>query len=121
MGSKILVQRGSLVVVELPPTETHEQYGRRPCMVVSSEGAVANAKYDMLVVVPHSSIQLSGVLYPTIRKGDAKLKRDSVALIDQIRSIDKKRVQKAGEKFSSEAVALVDMGIQHLLGYDKGE
>jgi len=52
MGRGSLVKRGSIVVVELSPTLTHELAGRRPCVVVSSEASVMTARYDMLVIVP---------------------------------------------------------------------
>ena len=118
MGSGALVKRGSLVVVELPKTQTHEQAGRRPCVVVSSETSVENARYDMIVVVPLTTTTLSGKLYPLIKKGDANLKSDSVALVDQIRSIDKKRVEQVGDRqFSQEAIDDIDSAIRYLLGY----
>ena len=117
MGPGSLVKRGSLVIVELPPTQTHEQAGRRPCVVVSSETSVANARYDMLVVVPLTSTNLAGKLYPLIRKGDASLKNDSVALVDQIRSIDKKRVDKVGAQFSQAAIDNIDNAIKYLFGF----
>lgn len=67
MGRGSLVKRGSVVVVELPPTLTHEQAGRRPCVVVSSEASVINARYDMLVIVPLTSTRLNGRLYQIIK------------------------------------------------------
>ena len=67
MGRGSLVKRGSVVVVELPPTRTHAQAGRRPCVVVSSEASVMNARYDMLVIVPLTSTRLNGRLYPVIK------------------------------------------------------
>jgi mRNA-degrading endonuclease toxin of MazEF toxin-antitoxin module len=68
MGAGPLVTRGSVVIVELPPTQTHEQAGKRPCVVVSSEQSVASARYEMVVIVPLTSTQLSGSLYPVIAK-----------------------------------------------------
>lgn len=117
MGAGSLVTRGSVVVVELPPTRTHEQAGRRPCIVVSNEQSVANARYEMVVVVPLTSTRLNGKLYPFITKGDASLKKDSVALIDQIRSIDKCRVQQVGRRVSQGVLDNIDDAIKYLFGY----
>ena len=118
MGRGSLVKRGSIVVVELPPTLTHEQAGRRPCVVVSSEASVMNARYDILVIVPLTSTRLNGRLYPVIKKGDVALKNDSVALVDQLRSIDKSRVSKVGDPLSTSAMGDIDAAIKHLLGFD---
>ena len=117
MGAGSLVTRGSVVVVELPETPTHEQSGLRPCVVVSSEQSVANARYEMIVVVPLTTTQLKGQLYPAITKGDANLKHDSIALVDQLRSIDKRRVQKVGKVLSPTAVNNIDSAIKYLFGY----
>ncbi|MEN9847188.1 MAG: hypothetical protein RIS36_2335 [Pseudomonadota bacterium] len=54
MGRGSLVKRGSVVVVELPPTRTHEQAGGRPCVVVSSEASVMNARYFIDFTIPRS-------------------------------------------------------------------
>lgn len=118
IGSGSLVKRGSIVTVELPHSQTHEQAGRRPCVVVSNEASVINARYDMIVVVPLTTTMLSGNLYPTIKKGDANLKMDSVAPTDQIRSIDKSRVEKVGLQLSQAAINNIDNAIRYLLGYD---
>lgn len=119
MGAGSLVHRGSIVTVSLPSTPTHEQAGRRPCVVVSNEQSVVNARYDMIVVVPLTSTVLNGKLYPQLKKGDAELKLDSVALVDQIRSIDKSRVEKVGLKVSSDALQSIDHAIKYLLGYEE--
>lgn len=118
MGRGSLVKRGSVVVVELPPTPTHEQTGCRPCVVVSSEDSVVKARYEMLVIVPLSSTRLNGRLYPIIKKGDGSLKNHSVALVDQLRSIDKQRVSKVGAPISSHAMWEIDSAIKYLLGFD---
>ena len=117
MGARTLVKRGSLLIVELPPTITHEQAGRRPCIAVSSEESIANARYDMIVVVPLTTTKLTGRLYPEIKRGDGSLKKASVALVDQIRSIDKKRLKQVGATFSQQTIEKVDSSIQYLLGY----
>ncbi len=83
-------------------------------MVVSSEASVINARYDMLVIVPLTSTRLNGRLYPIIKKGDGALKNDSVALVDQLRSIDKSRVSKVGNPLSTSAMGDIDVAIKHL-------
>jgi mRNA interferase MazF len=79
---------------------------------------VVNARYDMLVIVPLTTTRLNGRLYPIIKKGDGALKNDSVALVDQLRSVDKQRVSKVGAPLSTSAMCDIDFAIKHLLGFD---
>ena len=81
---------GEMWFVEIPSTNGHEQSGLRPVIVLSEVDA------DIVIIVPFTS-NLQALRYPnTIEVQPSKengLKTTSVALVFQIRAIDKKRMK----------------------------
>ena len=70
----------------------------------------------MLAVVPLTSTPGSGALYPSIPPGKAGLKTVSCALVDQIRSVDKRRVIRAYGRVAPDDMARIDEGLRLYLG-----
>ena len=110
------LHRGSVVLVQLDPTRGHEQRGTRPCVVVSDQDVTADQRFPLLAVVPISSKAGEGALYPELRPGRSGLRRASFALVDQIRSIDKRRVTEAFSRLTAEELAAIDEGLVLFLG-----
>ena len=75
-------ERGDLIWVNFNPVSGHEQFGKRPAVVISPEEY--NAKTNLALVVPITS-QKKG--YPFEVEIFSK-KISGVALSDQVRSID---------------------------------
>jgi mRNA interferase MazF len=83
---------GSVVVVELDPTLGHEQHGVRPCVVVSDPDVISHQHFPLVCVVPVTGTPGEGLLYPPLGPGQSGLAKKSFALIDHLRSIDKRRI-----------------------------
>jgi mRNA interferase MazF len=108
--------RGTVVLAALDPVVGHEQRGVRPCVVVSDPLISAEQRFLLLGVVPISGNAGKGALYPELAKGKSGLSKTSYALVDQLRSIDKRRILKIfGEIRASELLA-VDQGLALFLG-----
>ena len=112
----VRIQRGTVVLVQLDPTRGHEQTGTRPCVVVSDTDVTEDQRFPLLAVVPISSTAGEGALYPELRPGRSGLRRASYALVDQVRSIDKRRVTGAFGKLTADELAAVDEGLLLFLG-----
>ena len=108
--------RGAVVVVELDPTVGHEQRGVRPCVVVSDPDVVADRHFPLVCVVPVTGTRGEGLLYPPLTPGQSGLAKDCFALIDQLRSIDKRRVRRVFGELSREELAAIDEGLAMYLG-----
>lgn len=97
MRDKIITQ-GDVLLVTLPSHDPkgHEQEGYRPVIVVAvPQGEL---RYPVLIVVPLTTkgglwLKENPKLYQQIPKGAGGLPRESIALIDQIRSIDVQRIK----------------------------
>ena len=114
------VDRGAVVLVVLDPTVGHEQRGVRPCIAVSDPAVNADQHFPLIAVVPLSGTRGEGALYPELSPGKSGLTKTSYALVDQIRSIDKRRIQSVFGRVTREELASVDQGLELFLGLGGG-
>jgi mRNA interferase MazF len=108
--------RGAVVVVEFDPTVGHQQRAVRPCVVVSDPDVVADQHFPLVCVVPVTGTRGEGLLYPPLTPGQSGLAEDCFALIDQLRSIDKRRVRRVFGELSRAELAVIDEGLAMYLG-----
>ena len=94
----MLVKRGELYFADLSPVVGSEQGGIRPVLVVQND--IGN-KYSPTVIAAAITSKLNKAKLPTHIELSSKeygLEKDSVVLLEQIRTIDKTRLkEKIGE------------------------
>ena len=110
------LERGTVVLVELDPTIGHEQRGARPCIAVSDPTVNADQRFPLIAVVPLTGTAGDGALYPGLAAGSSGLTKASYALIDHLRSIDKRRIRRIFGQVSSSELASIDHGLELFLG-----
>lgn len=110
------LDRGAVVVVTLDPTVGHEQRGWRPCIAVSDPAVNADQRFPLIAVVPVTGTAGQGALYPELSPGSSGLRKTSYALIDQIRSIDKRRIRRVFGQIEPSELAAIDLGLGLFLG-----
>ena len=86
------VKRGDIFYADLSPVVGSEQGGVRPVLVVQND--VGN-KYSPTVIIAAITSQMNKVKLPTHVEVSAEfgLPKNSVVLVEQIRTIDKKRLR----------------------------
>ena len=112
--------RGTVVLVELDPTVGHEQRGFRPCIAVSDPTVNVDQRFPLIAVVPITGTQGAGVLYPMLSPGVSGLTKQSCALVDHLRSIDKRRIRRIFGQLSPGELASIDQGLTLFLGLGDG-
>jgi mRNA interferase MazF len=112
----VIVDRGTIVLVELDPAAGHEQRGTRPCVVVSDPDVNADQHFPLIAVVPVTGTPGDGALYPELAAGKSGLTKTSYALIDHLRSIDKRRIRRVFGRITKDERAVLDQGLELLLG-----
>ena len=110
------LRRGAVVVVGLDPPIGHEQRGVRPCVVVSDPDVIGDQRFRLVCVVPVTGTPGDGLLYPPLAPGQSGLAKKSFALIDQLRSIDKRRIRRVFGELSREEMTAIDEGLTAFLG-----
>jgi mRNA interferase MazF len=112
----VKLDRGTIVLVELDPTAGHEQRGVRPCIAVSDPAVNADQRFPLIAVVPVTGTRGVGALYPELAPGESGLTKTSYALIDHLRSIDKRRIRRVFGRTAISELAAVDQGLELFLG-----
>lgn len=114
------LERGRLVLAALDPTTGHEQRRVRPCVVVSDQSVNDEQRYPLVAVVPVIGTPGEGALHPALAPGSSGLTKPSYALADQVRSVDKRRVQRLLGRVSDEELEAIDAGLSMILGLSEG-
>ena len=110
------IDRGTAVLVQLDPTTGHEQHGMRPCIAVSDPAVNADQRFPLIAVVPVTGTPGEGALYPELSPGESGLTKRSHALIDHVRSIDKRRIRRVFGSVTQDELAAIDQGLELFLG-----
>lgn len=110
------LDRGTVVLVELDPTIGHEQRGVRPCIAISDPTVNSDQRFPLIAVVPVTGTAGDGALYPVLAAGSSGLTKASYALVDHLRSIDKRRIRRIFGQLSSKELATIDQGLELFLG-----
>jgi len=87
------IKRGEIYFADLSPVVGSEQGGVRPVLIVQND--IGN-KYSPTVIAAAVTSQINKAKLPThieIKAGEYGLAKDSVILLEQIRTIDKRRLQ----------------------------
>ncbi|WP_054741790.1 type II toxin-antitoxin system PemK/MazF family toxin [Cellulosilyticum ruminicola] len=106
------VKRGDIFYADLSPVIGSEQGGIRPVLVVQND--VGN-KFSPTVICAAITSKINKAKLPTHVEIDAaeyELVKNSVILLEQIRTIDKKRLKEKICHLDEELMAQVDKGIK---------
>lgn len=112
----MIVKRGDIYYANLSPVVGSEQGGHRPVLVIQND--VGN-KYSPTVIVAAITSQISKAKLPThveISATQYNLDKDSVVLLEQLRTIDKRRLRDKVTHLSEEIMSKVDEAIRVSIG-----
>jgi mRNA interferase MazF len=89
----VVIKRGDIYYADLRPVIGSEQGGIRPVLIVQND---AGNKHSPTVICAAITSKMNKAKLPThveLRCIDCSITRDSVILLEQIRTIDKKRLR----------------------------
>lgn len=110
------VKRGDIFYADLSPVVGSEQGGVRPVLIVQND--IGN-KYSPTVICAAITSQMNKAKLPThieLNSGSCLLAKDSVILLEQIRTIDKKRLREKICHLDNELMQSVDKALLISLG-----
>lgn len=114
------VKRGDIYYADLSPVVGSEQGGLRPVLIVQND--IGN-KYSPTVIAAAITSQLTKSKLPThidVYAESFGLSRDSVILLEQIRTIDKKRLKEKMGHVDDAVMQRVNDAITISFGLDSG-
>lgn len=109
-------RRGDIFPVSFNPTLGAEIKKTRPAVILQND--IAN-RYSPITIVAAITSKSEELLYPTevlIRSPEGGLTVDSVILLNQIRSIDKRRLVKRLGRLRPESIARMGRALMFSLG-----
>jgi mRNA interferase MazF len=107
------VIKGDVYEAVLDPTQGSEQGGTRPVVIVSRDAINHNS--PIVVIVPLSKRENHARIYPSqieIRAGVGGLRKDSVAMGEQVRAISKTRLTKSIGHLPSPVIAKLNAALK---------
>ena len=112
-----MVKRGDLYYADLSPVVGSEQGGVRPVLIVQNN--VGN-KYSPTIIAAAVTSQLEKAKLPThimLEAGKYGLPKDSVVLLEQIRTLDKRRLKERIGELSPPTMKKVNAALLISLGF----
>ena len=113
------VKRGDIYYADLSPVVGSEQGGTRPVLIVQNN--VGN-KFSPTVIAAAITSQINKAKMPThieIGAADYGLSKDSVILLEQVRTIDKKRLKERIGHLNENLMNRVNEAIEISLGLEE--
>ena len=115
----MIVKRGDIYYADLSPVVGSEQGGIRPVLIVQND--IGN-KYSPTIICAAITSQINKAKLPThieIEASKYRLVKDSVILLEQIRTIDKKRLREKVCQLDINIMRKVDIALMTSLGLFK--
>lgn len=111
------ILRGNIFIADLDPTVGSEQYGRRPVVILSND--LGNKYSPTILIAPVTKVIKKKSLPTHIFVDDNKyLKRESIILLEQIRTIDKSRLIAYKGKVDDKTLNKINLGLIELQNID---
>lgn len=110
------VKRGDIYYADLSPVVGSEQGGVRPVLIVQND---MGNRFSPTVIAAAITSQRDKSRLPThisVRSHDCGLARDSVVLLEQIRTIDKKRLKERMGKLDDQSMTQVNRALSISFG-----
>jgi len=104
-------RRGQLYYVKLDPVVGHEQGGRRPVLIIQND--IGN-RFSPTVIIAALTTSLPKKRYPTevrVPAGAGGLPRESAIRLDQIRTVDKRRLEQYVGQLNAMVMQQVDKAL----------
>ncbi len=106
------VKRGEIYIADLPEVEGSVQYGIRPVLIIQNDKG--NASAPTIIIAPISS-RMHKANFPT-HVNVQGLQRPSFVALEQIRTIDKRRLKRHVGRIDEETQNKVNRAILVSLG-----
>jgi len=114
------VKRGDIFYADLSPVVGSEQGGTRPVLIVQND---TGNRHSPTVIAAAITSQTGKARLPThinIPGGSVGLSKDSVILLEQIRTIDKRRLREHMGRLDEQQMSMVDDAIAVSFGLHDG-
>lgn len=114
-----IIKRGDIYYAELNPVVGSEQGGTRPVLIISNDTGNRYSPTVIIAAITGKTYTKAKLPTHTEVKDIEGLDRDSIILLEQIRTIDKKRLKQHMGIMPAEVMARVDKALAISLAMTK--
>lgn len=110
--NEVIIKRGDIYYADLRPVVGSEQGGVRPVLVIQNE---AGNRHSSTVIVAAITSKMTKAKLPThieLNCRQCEIVKDSIVLLEQIRTIDKKRLREKVCHLEGALMAQVDEALR---------
>lgn len=113
------IKRGDIFKARLSPVVGSEQGGTRPVLIISND--TGNKHSPTVIIAAITGMEHTKANLPThiFAKGYEWLEKDSIILLEQIRTLDKQRLEKYLGTFDKHLMLSVDKALGISIGLTK--
>ena len=114
-----MIKRGELYYADLSPVVGSEQGGIRPILIVQND---TGNKYSPTIIAAAVTSKINKAKLPThieLSANEFGLNKDSVILLEQIRTLDKRRLKERIGSLSPTTMKKVNTALLISLGFDE--
>ena len=111
-----MIHRGDIYYADLSPVVGSEQGGIRPVLIVQNDGG---NRFSPTVIAAAITSQRSKANLPThilLSAADTGLTRDSIVLLEQVRTLDKHRLKEKMGRLDAKSMSMVDQALSVSFG-----
>lgn len=110
-----MITQGDIYLADLDPVKGHEQAGYRPVLIFQND--IFNRHLSTVIVVPFSSNMKAQGKFTTyfVPKKNSKLSQDSLLLLFQIKTLDKRRLKKKIGSLQTNEIQAIKTQLYYLL------
>ncbi len=120
MRKTVNVRRGDIYYADLSPVVGSEQGGVRPVLIVQND--VGN-RFSPTVIAAAITSQKDKARLPThiqLNAAGSGLAKDSIVLLEQIRTIDKRRLKEHMGRLDDQSMRRINQALEISFGLDGG-
>lgn len=108
------MKRGQVYYADLSPVVGSEQGGIRPVVIIQND---TGNRHSPTVIIAAITSQLDKAKLPThIRLDGNGLQKNSIALLEQIRTIDKRRLKEKIGELNTKTMSQIDKALKISVG-----
>lgn len=105
------IKRGEIYDVDLSPVIGSEQGGKRPCLIVQNDMGNKHSPTTIIATITTSHTKKKLPTHVEISKEESGLHSNSIILLEQIRTIDEKRIRDKSGQLSKEKMEEVNRSL----------
>ncbi|WP_207711653.1 type II toxin-antitoxin system PemK/MazF family toxin [Sulfobacillus harzensis] len=115
-GTDVTVRRGDIFFADLSPVVGSEQGGVRPVLILQNDIGNRYSPTTIVSAVTSQVLKARLPIHVEVKAEESGLDRDSVILLEQIRTIDKRRLRERIAHLNADTMSRVNQAIAISLG-----